>query len=430
MKTVDISNDNRQLGPLGGKVMQFAAIVGIAGVVVSAVMAFIIEDGAAQFFKSYLLAFCFVVSIALGALFFAFLQHATRAGWSVTVRRIAEGFSANLIWIWVLFLPIFILVLIGQGDVLYKWMDPAVVDPDSDKYDSVVAHKEIYLNTGFFLVRNVIYFAAWALLGWYFLSRSVAQDETGDPELTSRMQARSYPAALLFAVTVTFASFDWIMSLAPHWFSTIFGVYFFAGCACAAFSVMILSMYFLQQSGRLRNAITVEHYHDMGKMLFAFGIVFWAYIAFSQYMLIWYANIPETTGWYIARQLGGWSWFSIFLLVGHFIGPFLILISRHPKRNPRLLAIGAAWMLFMHVIDLYYLIMPPKPEAEMAAAETYTELADSFADMGVGWHLMDLTTLVGLGGLFLAGTCYLMRDKSLLCEKDPRLSEALAFENM
>lgn len=427
MKAIDISNVNRYLGDFGSRTMTTAGIVGVAAIAISIALGF--GAGASAFFKSYLLAFCFVLSISLGALFFVFIQHATRAGWSVTVRRVAEALAGNLTWIWILFLPIAILVLSGNGYALYKWMNPAYVDPSSEKFDAIIAGKAAYLNITRFMIFAVLYFAIWALAARFFLNNSVRQDASGDPALTSRMQARSYIVAILFALTVTFAAIDWIMSLTPHWFSTIFGVYFFAGCACAGFSTMIIAIYALQRSGRLTGVVSAEHFQDLGKLLFAFGVVFWAYIAFSQYMLIWYANIPETTGWFMARQLGDWTWYSVFLLFGHFIGPFVLLISRHPKRRPDLLVIGAVWMLFMHLVDLYYLIKPYKPEAEMAAANSFAELQAQFAEQTIGLTLLDLTLVVGLTALYVAGTCFLMRDTSLLCEKDPRLSEAMAFEN-
>jgi hypothetical protein len=180
---------------------------------------------------------------------------------------------------------------------------------------------------------------------------------------------------ILYALTQTFAAFDWMMSLEPHWFSTMYPVYFFAASCCGFFAFTILLVFFLQRNGRITSEVTVEHYQDAGKLLFAFGIVFWAYIAFSQYMLIWYANIPEETGWYLTRQMGGWLMVSVLLLLGHFAFPFLAIISRHPKRMKPVIAIAAGWMLFMHFIDLYWLVKPHVPAEEFAKATSYGQVA-------------------------------------------------------
>ena len=261
------------------------------------VFGFMRGDTLHYFLHAYLVSFCFYLSISLGALFFVALQHASRAGWSVAVRRVAEIMAANTLVMAVLFLPILLPLLFGNT-ALYQWLDPAVVAADH-----VLAGKSAYLNLPFFVVRAVAFFAVWGGLVWYFWRRSLEQDDSGDANLTLRMERVSYPALLLFAVTITFAAFDWIMSLTPHWYSTIFGVYYFAGAVVGFLAAVILALITLQKTGHLTSTITLEHYHELGKLLFAF-IVFWGYIAFSQYMLIWYANIPEETVWYLPRQQG------------------------------------------------------------------------------------------------------------------------------
>jgi hypothetical protein len=176
------------------------------------------------------------------------------------------------------------------------------------------------------------------------------------------------------------------------------------------YALLTASVFALQGAGFLRNAVTVEHYHDLGKLLFGF-VVFWAYIGFSQYMLIWYANIPEETRWLAHRQENGWGWVGLLLLFGHFLLPFAALISRGPKRRPGILAAAAVWMLAMHWADVYWLVMPAGSPASPVP------------------HLVDLTLLVGLGSLFLAGAAFALRGRSLVPERDPRLEESLAFEN-
>jgi len=428
MTAAELDNPRLRLGPLAGKIMTIAGLIGLAGLLLSVLLAF--SAGWEHFFRAYLTAFMFVISIALGGLFFTFVQHATRAGWSVVIRRIAEAFAGNLLWLWILFLPILALVVVGRGGLLYDWMDSAHAAGDE-----LYAHKRPYLNETFWVIRAVVYLAVWAGAGWFFLRNSVAQDDSGDVNLTHRMQRWAPLAAILYAVTQTFAVIDWVMALEAHWFSTMFGVYFFAASCCGFFSVQILVAYFLQRNGKVQEEITLEHYQDMGKQLFAFGIVFWAYIAYSQYMLIWYGNIPEETGWYMARQLGGWGGVSILLLVAHFFIPFLLLVTKHTKRIRGLLALIALAMLLLHFVDVYWLVMPHVPAEAIAASTTYGQVARQVAAGGgelVGYHphLMDLTCLIGLVGLLAAGTAHRLRRCALIPLGDPRLGESLAFENM
>ncbi len=291
-KPVNILEEDRHLGPAGEKAFRLAAIVGGVGLAAAAVIGLASDHGGERFFHSFLVSFCFFLSLSLGALFFVILQHLTRSGWSVVVRRLAEGIAANLFWL----AGMAVLVVIGMGK-LYHWTHADVVAADA-----LLQGKSAYLNPTFFVVRMAIYFGVWVLLARFFLTSSIRQDQSGDVSLTHRMQRFSAPAMLLYGVTVTFAAFDLLMSLDPHWFSTIFGVYYFSGCVVGFFALLTLVVFAVQRSGRLTKAITVEHYHDLGKLIFAF-VVFWAYIAFSQYMLIWYANIPEETAWMLAYQV-------------------------------------------------------------------------------------------------------------------------------
>ena len=215
---------------------------------------------------------------------------------------------------------------------------------------------------------------------------------------------------LLFALTVTFAAFDLLMSLYPHWYSTIFGVYFFAGSFVAFFALTALLIMALHRVGKLRNIVTTEHFHDLGKLMFAFT-VFWAYVAFSQYMLMWYGNLPEETIWYEVRQEGFWRGWSVLLLVGHFFAPFLFIMSRYQKRRAPVLAGAAAWMLLMHWVDLYYLTMPGHRPTESP------------------FVLTDITLFLLMAGLFAAFVFYRLGKVTLIPTGDPRLSESLSFEN-
>jgi hypothetical protein len=268
-----------------------------------------------------------------------------------------------------------------------------------------------FLNPTFFIIRVVGYFVIWNLLAWYFNSRSLRQDRSGDPGLTLGMEKMAAPGTILFALTVTFVAFDLIMSLYPHWYSTIFGVYYFAGCALGFFCLVPVLMRALEGAGKLARVTHAGHYHDMGKLMFAF-VIFWAYIAFSQYLLIWYGNIPEETVFYDIRQQGAWLWISLLLLFGHFVVPFLWLISRHPKRRRGVLVTAALWLLVMHWFDLFYLVIPGLRPAEMP------------------FCLLDLTSFLGLGGLFLAAGFWRMSRVNVVAARDPRLHESLGFDHV
>lgn len=384
-----------------------AGLIGAGGLAAGVLAGWL--NGWDVFFRSYLLNYCYVLSLALGALFFVLLQHLTRAGWSVSVRRLAEFIAATLPLLALLFLPLLVPVFKGM-DGVWSWTNPQVVAEDP-----LLRAKQPYLNVPFFVVRCAIYFGIWSLLARFYLKTSVAQDASGDPELTLRMQWWSAPGMLLYALTVTFFALDALMTLQPHWYSTIFGVYFFSGAVVGFFALLALVVYFVQRAGRLTRSVTIEHYHDIGKLAFGF-VVFWAYIAFSQYMLIWYANIPEETIWYRPRQGDTW-WIgvSLVLLFGHFVAPFVVLLSRYPKRRPGLLVLACAWLLLMHWIDIYYLV-GPQPHM-VGGADTPL-------------HVTDFLLLVGLGGLFVCGLLRPMGRYALLPERDPRLSESLTFENV
>jgi hypothetical protein len=398
---VDIPAENRTLGEDGVRFARITGAVGLVAMLAAVVLAVLSPGGWQRFLHAYLVNFCFLLSLALGALFFVLLQHLTRSGWSVVLRRLAESIAGAMPMLALLAVPI----LLGV-QVLYDWSRPEAVAADH-----LLQLKQAYLNVPFFALRMVVYFAVWVSLARFFRRTSIRQDSTGDVKLTLTMQKLSAPGMLLFALTVTFAAFDLLMSLEPNWYSTIFGVYYFSGCVVGFCALLAVSVALVQRSGRLTQAVTAEHYQDLGKLIFAF-VVFWAYIAFSQYMLIWYANIPEETVWYLERQTGDWAYVSLALLFGHFVVPFLALISRYPKRRPRMLVVAAVWVLLMHWIDIYWLVMPGLTEGRASP------------------HLQDLLCLVGLGGLCVAAVLYKMAAHSLVPERDPRLAESLAFENV
>lgn len=413
-----------RLGDLAAMIWRPAGFVGGLLIAASLILSFTGMLGASweRFFRSYLFAFMFVLSICLGGLFFTVLQHCVKAGWSVTVRRTAEGVAGNLVWLWVLFIPIAVGMKTG---LLYDWQHYGD-DPNS------AAKYHYYLTPNFWLIRAVVFLGLWALIARFFVRNSIAQDATGELNLTRRMERLAPPAMMIYGFTQSYAAMDWVMSLDSHWFSTMFPVYFFAASCCGFFATLILMCFNLQRVGRVTMEITPEHYHDLGKLLFAFGIVFWAYIAYSQYMLIWYANIPEEVPFYLTRQASGWLGVSLILLFGHFAAPFLGLISRHPKRRSALLALGATWMLCMAVIDIYWLVKPDVPEDLIRTAGTYAEFSAAATAERVGFNpnILDVCCLLGLAMLVIAGTFKRLGGCSLIPEHDPRLHEALAFENV
>lgn len=360
------------------------------------------EEARHQLWHSWLVGALFVLSIALGALFFVLVHHATQAGWGVVVRRIAENIMGTLPYLALLFVP---LALLGLHD-LFHWTHAEAV-----QQDHLLQHKRPYLNETFFLIRTVAYFAIWSGLALWFGRLSRLQDGTGDHELTRRMRRASAPGLLLFAVTVTFFAFDWLMSLDPHWYSTIFGVYFFAGSAMAFFAFLALAVIAGRRAGLLAEVANAEHQHDIGKLLFAF-VAFWAYMAFSQYMLIWYAYLPEETGFFARRLAGSWRSASVFLALGHFVVPFFFLLPRTVKRSAGALAAVSVWLLAMHLLDLYWLVMPNLHPDH--AAPTLTDAA----------------ALIGCCGVFLAAFGVALKRQALVPLRDPRLPESLTFENV
>jgi len=387
--------------PPGSRWQRLPVVAGMLGSIGVATSFTLRGANPGQFYHSWLVAFLFFLSITLGAIFFVMAHFATKAAWGIVVRRLAENLAATAPLYLVLFVP----VLLGLPE-LYHWADPEHV-----AHDAVLQGKAGWLNKGFFELRSVIYLLLWSLLAWMFLTLSRRQDGSGRQDLSRRMIALAGPGLIVFALTVTFAAFDWIMSLDPHWYSTIYGVYYFAGSLVGAFAVLILISAALTRSGILQQVITVEHFHDLGKLLYAFT-VFWAYIGFSQFFLIWYANLPEETTWFLRRMDGGWKSFTVTLAVGHFALPFLFLMSQHIKRRRWTLVASAAWMLWMHLLDVYWLVMP------------------GFLPEGPNLHPLDLTTLIGVGGLVLAAFGLLLRRHALVPSRDPRLLESLGFENV
>ena len=345
-----------------------ALIAGVIGLVVTVVAWFL---DSARFYHAWLTAFAFWVSLSLGALFFTMLHHLAGAQWSTVIRRMSESFLAPFPYMAIFFIPI----IFGMHD-LYHWTHEEAI-----AHNPILEWKTPYLNQTFFVIRAAIYFAVWIFLSRRLYGFSKAQDEGHSPELLAKMRSTSAWGMVIFAITITFAAFDWLMSMEPMWYSTIFGVYFFAGGLLSAVCLITLTALWLRRRQVLDNAITHEHYHDLGKLVFGF-IIFWGYIGFSQYMLIWYANIPEETSWYLMRWEGSWKAVSLLMILGYFSIPFLITIFRATKRSLGLLGFMVVWLLLMHWVDMYWLVFPTWPGA----------------DGNAHFHWMDLSAVVGIGG--------------------------------
>ncbi|MEM6313188.1 MAG: hypothetical protein AAF743_03830, partial [Planctomycetota bacterium] len=465
--------------------------------------------------------YVFCLSFAVGGLFFVMLQHATKAGWSVAVRRVPEALAGSFPVLVVLALPIVGSLLmpgrvekakIDEAQVgtnwtpdehfakmpnLFPWAcgpgdnhghgddhgddeehageektaaldlpaeyiaadaggdhgdghggshgDPHFVEKPFTElgqvasvdavfkhfvWDEYTAGKAAYLNSPFWVARLLIYLGGLLVLGNWYYRTSVKQDETGDTELSVKMRERSYPGFLLFALLISIAAVDLIMSVDPHWYSTIITPYFFAGSAVAIFATMAVTYPILLGKGLLRDAVTVEHLHDIGKFLFAFTF-FWGYISFSQYMLIWYGALAEEGTWFARRgaamvsenlpitaqgavyAAGFWTIVAAALIVGHFFIPFAGLLSRHIKRNPKTLAFWGVWLLIFHWVDIYWLIMPEMP--------------------GSLWDKLPVTPIlatIGVGGFFAYYALGNLTAHRLVPASDPRLPESVAFHNI
>ena len=410
------------------------------------VLAGLVGSGAPRVWFSYLIGWTFCLSITIGALFFVMIQHVTRARWSVTIRRIAEVLMASFPLLALAGLPL----LFGMYD-LYHWTHSELFDPASPDYDYIVAGKAAYLNTPFFLVRYVLYFAVWTLVATKLYTLSVRNDRAPDAENTLKMRWWSALGIPLAAVTTAFASYDFLMSTDPHWFSTMFGVYFFAGGWLGALCLITFLALLLKKAG-MAPEITTEHTQDMGKFMFAF-VVFWTYVAFSQYMLYWYANIPEEIMWFHKRFAGGWETVSWALLIFHFVLPFLILLPRATKRIAPALATMAVWLLVMHFVDLWWIAMPSMHAAYDAghaalqagggdllaslqvhgatAAEAAHESTSGMAIHVVEPHLplVEMAVWLGLFGLFLGATFLRLGRHALTPYGDPYFADWLRFED-
>lgn len=347
--------------------------IGIALLVIGIVLgvvSFLTDNLRASF--NYLISYSFMISIGVGSLFLIALEYVAGADWSVPFRRIVEFFAAI-----VPFLAILVLPLLFNLHDIFHWSHPEAV-----ANDEILQGKAPYLNVTFFIVRVFVLIGIWSLFYFVFIRNSKKQDETADQNLTKiniRISAIFIP---FFAISITLSAIDWLMSVEPHWFSTIFGVYFFSGSVIAALAAATIAAVKLKENGYFHSKITDEHLFSFGALLFAF-VNFWAYIAFSQYLLIWYADLPEETFWFLQKWEGSWAVFSIILIVIHFIVPYAMLLSQPSKMNPKILKFISVWLLFAHLFDLFWLVMPEMPGMENGYVFSWIDLVFPIAVVGI-----------------------------------------------
>ena len=369
-----------------------AALIGVVLAIVGFVMA-----GQERFFQAYLVAYVFWAGIALGSLALLMVQHLSGGAWGLVIRRPLEAAVRTLPIMAALFIPI----VIGMGD-LYHWSHPEVA-----ANDPVIREKVAYLNPTFFIVRQVLYFAVWLTISSRLLKWSAEQDQTGDPGLVRKFSILSGGGLVVYSLTVTFALIDWTMSVNPHWFSTMWGPLHMVGQGLSAMAFAIVIVIMLSQMPPLNRVVTAHHLHDLGKLLFAF-LMLWAYLTFSQFLIVWSANLVEEIPHYLIRWDGGYQYLSGFMILGHFAVPYALLLSRDLKRDSRRLRIIATWILFARVFDYYWHVAP------------------EFHEEGLAVGLLDVALPVAIGGIFLALYAVNLRGRSLLPVNDPGMAKALA----
>jgi hypothetical protein len=374
-----------------------AMVVGALGVVAAVVGAFV---DPAQFYHSYLLAYVYWVGLGLGCLAVVMVYHLTGGGWGVAVRRLLEAGLATLPVMAALFIPL----AFGLHH-LYEWTETATV-----MADPVLSKKVAYLNVPFFLVRAAVYFVAWLAVAHFLYRWSGEQDRTGDPQYAIKLRKLSGGGIVLWGFTMTFASFDWVMSLEPHWFSTIFGLLFVAGQGLGALALVIVMARLLAPDPAYGRVLVPTILNDLGNLLLAF-VMIWAYLAFSQLLIIWAGNLPEEIPWYLHRITGGWTYLAMALAAFYFAVPFLVLLGRGTKRQLPRLAMVAAWILAARLLDIYFLIAP------------------EFYRNGLGLHWMDVALVVGMGGIWLTVFIWRLGQRPLLAPNDVELAPALARQH-
>ena len=382
-----------------GRLQQRASVAGIVGLVACGICFFLYGDQYGdRFFHSYLIAFMFVLGLSLGSLGLLMLQHLTGGHWGIMTRRPLESATRVLPLVAIFFLPI---AIFGMKHLYKEWLD---APPTGE--GSLSNLQKSYLTTNGFLIRAVIYFAVWLLLVYIFNRWSKEQDANReDRALRRRLKMLAGPGIILYVFVMTFASIDWVMSLSPHWASTIYGFLFVVGQLISSMSLMIAVLVLLSRSAPMEGVIQSRHLHDLGKLLLAF-VMLWAYFGFSQLLIIWSGNLPEEISFYRTRLYGAWGVVAVLVLIFHFFVPFFSLLSRDLKRNAKLLSKVALWLIFMRLVDLFWLT---RPEFTSSAVP----------------GLMDFAAILALAGIWFAVFARNLKTQPLLPLGDPNLEEAI-----
>jgi hypothetical protein len=370
-------------------------LAGAAGLLIAGLVSLVVRD-ATQFLQSYLVGYLLCLGVSLGCLALGMMHQLSGGAWGVVLRRPIGAAARVLPVLTVLFIPI----LAGMGR-LYIWTHADVVAGDE-----AIRHKHLYLNVPFFVARAAIYFLVWNGISYVLNRWSLEQDRTGDPQIARRMQRLSAGGLVAYGLTITFASFDWLMSLEPDWYSTIYGVLIIGGQGLSAIAFLILAIVWLSRRPPLDEIIVADHFHDAGNLTLAF-VMLWAYFAFSQYLIIWSGNLPHEIAWYQHRLQTGWRAVAVLLVVFHFAVPFLVLLSRTIKREATTLARVAAAILIARLVDLFWLVAP------------------EFHHEGVSISWLDIELPLSLASLWLGCFIWQLRGRAILPVYDPEFEETL-----
>jgi len=379
------------------RVQRIALIWGLIGAGLSL---FFARQNMDQFFRSYLLAYVYWLAIPTGCMAILMLHHLTGGWWGYPIRRLLEAGTRTFLPMAILFLP----VLLGMPR-LYKWAQPAAVASDP-----MLQYKQPYLNPRFFTVRYVIYFVIWLTIAWLLNRWSIEQDRTGDPRLAAKMEAISGPGLILWGIAVTYSSIDWVMSLEAHWFSTMYGMIVMVISALTAMSFVVFVLRKLSGQEPIAQAVTPSQFNDLGNLMLAF-VMLWAYLSFSQFLIIWAGDIKDEIPWYMSRAFGGWAAVAVVLIVLHFALPFLLLLQRGVKRRLQVLSLVAGMLIVLSLVDVFWLVAP------------------AYETAGPRVNPLDITAVVGIGGLWIAAFFWQLKKWPLLPVHDPRFEGALQHEH-
>jgi hypothetical protein len=368
-----------------------ALLVGIAFTLLAIVGAVLDRE---QFLRSYLFGYLVWTGMGLGCLAVLLLHHTVGGKWGMMIRRMCEAGARTLPFMIVLLIPVLVSL-----PTLYVWARPEAA------HDPNLQQKTLYLNMPGVVVRSIFYFLVWAFYGYRLSRLSADQDATGDQRLIGKMRSLSAPGLVVFTFVTTFAFIDWVMSLEPHWFSTIYGAMFLIGQVLESLAFMIALVIVLSRRSPIKDYLTPQHLHDLGNLMFAF-MVLWAYLSFSQFLITWAGNLPDEIPWYLRRLRGGWGWVALTLVAFHFATPFLLLLMRGTKRNAERLLMVCCLLLVVRMIDVYWVVEP------------------AFYNEQLHIHWMDFVTPLAVGGLWVAMFLWQLKSRPLLPLRDPRLQGA------